>query len=1283
MLPAIVLALLTVVASADADSVVNHMLEGRTVEIPGFNIPNSKVVVKSIVLEDMKIDSLNITQSVSPSGTWGTVDLELYGGVTANAKVKVPILGTLDAKVQLPAFGPISVKANLSNPNATLRAGDAVQVDVTELDINLGEIKCNIATCKADIKEALLWFNNHKKTILADLSGTLTQYLVEIAANASMIPVLNPWHEAAVHELPFVNDTNLFNYSNSSAMNLATFVVRDVYGAADPATGNTALGDLIENKTLGIPLPLDAVVYQSKEANVTLTGASLSRVEIPMVTFVAVGERSFMFAVRFSNISAGAAANVSLSNPEASPPYAYAAAAAAAVSGVELSFNVSVLLAANATQYSTLPFVSLGGLDEFSGALAAAVRAHGASAQSGGQSVARTLQAAVESAFACWYQYPVDELRVSTLSVELGRYTVSDFILSEATSAVVANVANSIGEFFPNAMNAVIREGLHTVQHDANQLIGSIHHYTGDNPCAVNDSDPHTMPPGYHFNFTDSRVISVTDWVLNTFIGTTGSWSVNGYINASLPYLNFHSKTYSANDPDKFGSLFAEISDPRLAGWPFVTGMELLVPNGTATLHNAVDFGRIEGSVGVFFSVGGSIQEPFSNNFTFGFGFDALTAAIDVLAVLNPTRLLWRPIGDLGRAGCLEGDFDTLQFPLAEAVVKQLFLTVDCHDCQSPLFNELNATLNSQQGGMQVNEGVQILLDQVNRVVNEPSFQKHMTDVLSRSRDQCDTGVAPPPRFHSNTKDGPMTNGKAYGIVFGFVGTLALILAVYTPIAIKRAADRARAEGNVPYCKSSDLPLILHPSIPARVRWGVLVFLFGTVAMFLTSNTPPQGVGAEVHAIVNLGGSLIRIDNLFTYALANTIRDMWNGGVYVIAMLICILSGIWPYSKMVLLVWAWVTPPSVLKPAHRGSLLQVLDFFGKWSLLDSFMTVMLMCAFRVHIIPPEAWVFLPPDFFIMDIVVTPYWGLFGFMTAAIFALAVNHAMVFYHRNALEYDETDGACSGWFGEVASELRDERVMLALHCAEDTDHGATRSRAAGLVLLLAASLGLLIYGCIVDTFSFEIKGIAAWAINVSNPGGAMSKYSVFSLAREVWDQAAINDMQGWYAYLVVAYIVFAVAMPVVQICMLLVLWLAPLTLREQKITFFLNEVVAAWCAIEVFVIVLIATLMQIEKFAIFLIGDSCDYINWFMAEVLHPLGYLTKYEAKCFDVDAKLVSGCWILFAAFILSNVAYLIAWKYAHKMIMDRHRTHEERVPLCPPVNSEINAAETEQYTSEE
>ena len=96
--------------------------------------------------------------------------------------------------------------------------------------------------------------------------------------------------------------------------------------------------------------------------------------------------------------------------------------------------------------------------------------------------------------------------------------------------------------------------------------------------------------------------------------------------------------------------------------------------------------------------------------------------------------------------------------------------------------------------------------------------------------------------------------------------------------------------------------------------------------------------------------------------------------------------------------------------------------------------------------------------------------------------------------------------------------------------------------------------------------------------------------------------------------AYLLFALVVPLAQLLILLLLWLAPLTLRRQKQWFVAAEVLNAWSALDVFIVSIIAALLQIRQFAQFIVGGRCDAIDALLRKYLPNA---LDGDPVCFDV------------------------------------------------------------------
>ena len=65
---------------------------------------------------------------------------------------------------------------------------------------------------------------------------------------------------------------------------------------------------------------------------------------------------------------------------------------------------------------------------------------------------------------------------------------------------------------------------------------------------------------------------------------------------------------------------------------------------------------------------------------------------------------------------------------------------------------------------------------------------------------------------------------------------------------------------------------------------------------------------------------MLHLGNLFKFSLTSSVKDMWQAHVYVLAVLVALCSGVWPYTKIILLGVCWFyTPP-------RGQILDGLMY---------------------------------------------------------------------------------------------------------------------------------------------------------------------------------------------------------------------------------------------------------------------------------------------------------------------------------------------------------------------
>ena len=127
------------------------------------------------------------------------------------------------------------------------------------------------------------------------------------------------------------------------------------------------------------------------------------------------------------------------------------------------------------------------------------------------------------------------------------------------------------------------------------------------------------------------------------------------------------------------------------------------------------------------------------------------------------------------------------------------------------------------------------------------------------------------------------------------------------------------------------------------VRLGMPLIIVGNILFFLSGHL---SLGATVNIEGDLAGSYIRVDKFFEFSMARSTIDIWNAGGEELAIIILIFSGIWPYTKQMMTLTLWFLPPSRLPVSKRESIFLWLDRLGKWSMIDIFVLVVSIAAFR-------------------------------------------------------------------------------------------------------------------------------------------------------------------------------------------------------------------------------------------------------------------------------------------------------------------------------------------------
>jgi hypothetical protein len=314
---------------------------------------------------------------------------------------------------------------------------------------------------------------------------------------------------------------------------------------------------------------------------------------------------------------------------------------------------------------------------------------------------------------------------------------------------------------------------------------------------------------------------------------------------------------------------------------------------------------------------------------------------------------------------------------------------------------------------------------------------------------------------------------------------------------------------------------------------------------------------------------------------------------------------------------------------QRERRLLALDALGKFSLVDTYVLILFVVAFRFHLEVSENLG--------IDVFVKPTYGFFSFLLATCLSMLLGHASVYCHRRSKLHHR-----------VGNDSLSRESILE-HAFEGPEGSLPRRLGRPFQVLLLSSLVvtliLLVVGFQKEFFTFQFGGIAEFVLGDDDNSAS---YSVLSLGGAIL-QSVENPQSLGIAFLQGAYYFYTVLTPILCLFVLLILMVWPMALKHQRRFLVVAEIANAWSAIEVFLLSIVAALLQISSFASFMIGDKCDLINRLAAEMF----YDRDVDTTCFNVDASVESACWYLILGAILNSSLVSLCLRLSHAALEER------------------------------
>ena len=417
-----------------------------------------------------------------------------------------------------------------------------------------------------------------------------------------------------------------------------------------------------------------------------------------------------------------------------------------------------------------------------------------------------------------------------------------------------------------------------------------------------------------------------------------------------------------------------------------------------------------------------------------------------------------------------------------------------------------------------------------------------------------------------------------------------------------------------------------------HIGWRIIIpiSLVFTIALFISSNT---NVGATVALVATIGNITSGEINIFEFSLANSVSDMWSAGVYPLSLLIAVFSGAWPYLKLCLMLFCWTMPTRLISCERRKHILMWLDTLGKWSLIDMFVLVLMMVAFRLHL------PFTENNNVSVDVIVISGWGIYGFIIATMMSLCISRIMITINHNLENPHE---------GHIESS---KCVSLLEYSFQLQSNGpcCTGLNKLICICILLCSTGMVIFSCVIHIFVFEFKGLVG-LLHSYLSGIVETSYSIISLGMDILNSTLLDDSNKIGVRFIQAFfIIITCILPALNLILLFILLSLPLKLQMQRCLFIVIDILSAWSCLDIFVVSVIAAVLEIEKFSQFIIGDKCDFLNSALAK-LNPL---LNGDDKCFDVIANLNRGCWIMFGTCVFYMLITSILMRYCRHILEER------------------------------
>ncbi len=454
-------------------------------------------------------------------------------------------------------------------------------------------------------------------------------------------------------------------------------------------------------------------------------------------------------------------------------------------------------------------------------------------------------------------------------------------------------------------------------------------------------------------------------------------------------------------------------------------------------------------------------------------------------------------------------------------------------------------------------------------------------------------------------------------------------------------------------------PMFNHPDVSTCWKFGIPLLLVLNLALFIVGHL---GVAVTTSLFAGFAGAPIELKDFQGISVIKSASAVWNAGGIFLALLIILLSITWPYVKIVGMAICWFTPTRALSFHGRGTLIRRLDQLGKWSLVELYLLLFILVTFRLEVASPET-TFLPKNFYALALSINPQLSIYTFCTALVISLATSNVIEWLHEGLEKKAATVNRKPQKGDEEPIAMADFTFPTP---AGDSAVGISRLGTALLVAGIAVAVTLKFVAAISPSLSTQIVGLAGLVIELENKGSSFQVYSLFRFLTLV-----LGSVSPGQVYLGAFFLLTVIAIPVLQLILLIKLLLGRHTLNQAVWWYDVNVVLSAWACSEVFLMGVGVTVMEMGQISGSLVAKECAFLQPFMKNQLLPLGLIGEADvnASCFQLLGTIEYGLYVLFLSIIIANICHYTVTVAFLKFVQARLDIQEGQRTPGPAINA--------------